>query len=274
MKRKGLISAILLIALLFSFVACSGNGDRSDTDPSSPEISIPDRVLLSKTSIDSSGNEYRKEVYEYNEYGSVKCLTIYHNGGKINTTEYTYDSRNRCLSKTVTDYNFNYDTVENYSYIYEENGNYVCQGPDTVLSYTVDSVTGSYVVKETHHDSEYFLIWENSFDPITKKITNETYYTINSYDEVSYSIDYKYDEYGELCETIKTLKSGDVNKTVYLNQYDGGRLIHQAVYENDAPRHSLSFEYNDMGELAKETVTLASGILAYETVYEYGDFNK
>ena len=60
MKRKGLISAILLISLLFSLVACSGNGDKSDTDPSSPEISIPDRVLLSKTAIDSSGNEYRK----------------------------------------------------------------------------------------------------------------------------------------------------------------------------------------------------------------------
>lgn len=270
MKRQHFLAAILIIVLLFS-AACSGKGEASSSSPS--EIKIPERVLLSKTVTDSSGNEFKKEVYEYNEHGSVSLLTAYHNGDKLSTTEYSYDSRNRCVSETVTNH-FDNDAIESYGYIYEENGNYIYQGPDFVSSYTVDSATGGYVVKETHNDGEYFIVWENSFDPTTKKLTNETYYTPNSYDEVSYFIDYKYDEYGELCEAAKVFKNGDIIKTTYVNQYDNGKLILQAVYENDAPHHSLAFEYNELGELVKETAILSSGILAYETVYEYGDFNK
>ena len=281
MRILRITSVILSLILAICLLSCAGGNQNNDADApgaennredtTGAEIKLPDRVLLSKTVNDGSGNEYEKEVYEYDTLGNVKSLTVYTGGVKTSTTVYTYDNANRCSSITVTDHSDGDSSVE-YSYIYEKNGNYVCQGPDSSTSYTVDAANGGFVAKETYPDNENFLVWEHSFDPKTLKITNETYYLINSYDQLSRSVTYKYDEYGEMSEKTEEYKNGNTSTTVYINQYDNGKLTLQSAYVDSTPHHSVMYEYNDRGELVKETLILASGLPASQTVYVYGDF--
>lgn len=264
MKRIFLYGLTASLMVAFVFAGC-----KKDDEEIAPYFDMSSKRLLSKTTSNGDGNDYKTE-YKYDEQGNVIEIRHLVGGRVTNKCKMWYNEYGDVVKKLSSDDNVLTDDNDWTIYEYDYNGNVV------TITESDDRYTQVYV--DTYADSERKQLLSHS----TSNNTIE-YYT---YDNEGNLI--KLEEYnGELIYR-REITVYDEN-TVYFSKYyyyDYSTSIDSThikyVYTDSKREHIVSYEYNNDGNNRAEytsydsngnislvEIYLQGKLVAKQTDYEY-----
>ena len=201
-----------------------------------------------------SENAHNKAVYTYNEYGLL-CKSESENA----VFEYEYD-QNKRLVKML------YNGSLNNEYEYDDKGNLV---KETIWSGDTPISGREYV-----YDDQGNLIQEKELRGMLDL----------PYLQLSYTIDYTYDQDGNMTSMTVTYQNGSTARTDYVYDENGnlirkemGAVVVEYVYDDKGNileeknnSTTVQYTYDQNGHLTQKiSKNLTSGYVEYSFIYEY-----
>ena len=219
---------------------------RSDFDDSEG------RIIYRITSLYPSDTPTSEENYEYGPHG-ITNYSYYDDTNTRSSIVYEYfdDGRLRSETHNKTAYNGEYSSFR-YTYEYDQNGNV------SLKKYSEKSRNNKFI------DKYYYSYKYDNKGNCLSEIKHDANYVdppITVFENV-------YDEKGRL---IKNIQNDGTRVTEY--KYDrNGNLIKEDDYKNGELRSETTREYNERGQLVKETTL--EGSLAFITEYKYDKYGN
>lgn len=308
MKRVLLL--ILAAVILLSLASCNQTGSNSSTASDTvSENKSPQSIATAKALIkEGKYAEAYAALYPDRENAEVKAMlegflvaptrTDYKSYLSYNYVRETeYNEHGDVIRRCALDQKYSYgETVCEYEYVYDENGNMLKKTEKdswydtvTVTEYEYDSQ--NRLVKIINEDKTTEYAYDDAGNIAKETVlrgtdnVSETLYTYDEFGNVlseseyfngefsrSHSYTYVYNDHNDIVSTddsYSTVFNGETitneAKSTCEYTYDSlGRAI-KTVSEGNAGKNVKEFEYNDNGDVVKETVNT----IAYTTVSEY-----
>lgn len=212
-------------------------------------------------------------IYTFSDYDSALGLQTSYINGNGDTTDYTYDERDRLKTVSIgnskVEYNYNIDgTISSilspsgstYKFTYNERGQRVKSsvGGHSLASYEYDPATNNLlrVINNNTNSSATNTTIEYAYDTLDRVISK-------SYNgEVG--VTYKYDNFG-----MPYSKDDILSGVKYNYLYD---LSGRSIGVNASNKTSLRFVYDDYSRIIKQVFNFNTKKLSTE--YVYGDTEK
>ena len=191
--------------------------------------------LISKSEYNSDGNIISGERHKYDSNNNKIELDEVYRNGKSNHTNYTYDSKNRLITKTSSETFLTKD-----HYVYDSNNN-------MIESYSIDAL-------DFHDPPKHRNIKRYKYN---SKNQTEAYYAFYNYDneELIYSTLYQYNNNDSL--VYEESRDERVNKITRWKkyEYDKKNNLIKETYYNDMFYELESFAMNEYTYDRKDNLT-------------------
>ena len=294
---KKIFAILLLTMMILSHAACAGDrglgNETTDelitSEQTTAQVLVPIRVLLKETTYGMDGNELNRREYEYDESGNLVVQTDYKAGEKEfcqtnayneqnllirtetvfdqypeagSSATYEYNAQGRLIKKCTFDYR---DRPKNeIVYEYDEQGRTVkVQDKNSIATYTYGE-NNSYIILE----EDIKGAWSQKNEHIYDAKGNETNLRNYDGDVISTERIYEYDEKNRPVKMI-VYSYGEERSFSIWDYPDDYHAVWTAYREGEMVGTGTD-EYNEFGELVKETSCNAAGLATQTIIYEYG----
>lgn len=195
--------------------------------------------LSERIFIDIDGKVDSRYIYKYEKGNLIESESFQKNGEKMGLTTYI----NNLEGKVIEKESFNYKNKigSNECYFYDENGSLI---ELIIYSYKKDKIkkrveyindSSGNVIEETHYENED-RFWKNYFVLDNKGNRKEIYTEGHHTKQKAKLMDFKYDEYGNVLESIWYKNYNDSLRTIYKTTYDENKnWVKTEIMNNGKP---------------------------------------
>jgi hypothetical protein len=191
---------------------------------------------------DDMGEILEKKTIEWGDDGNIISETVHYLDGSVDILQYNYENGKLAEKKLIDDENI-VESTEKYTY-----------SEDKLLMFEKLNEEGELVYKhENEYDDEGNLISSS----VWSSEDGETFSRYTTYHPNGHrKTDIKYDE-----------NERPVEKTVFEENSDGRTSV--IIEENTVRKNTTQLEYNDQGQLIRQTETNMIDLLNHEILRDY-----